>query len=119
MTRERQLFAWYTKQLGVHVGDDVQRVIIVPNESCHGCREVVANYSLERHRSEIIFVSNRIASWFNDCPVLIDTLAICDNLNWDYTNIIEVFVCHGVCDSVKDYDADETIRRFRGNNQVR
>lgn len=109
---EAMLFSWYTEQINLSIGNDIQHVIIVPNESCNGCRSIVSKYSFAKKNNEIIIVSNKIAPQFKDCPVKIDSMAICDKLNWEYANIIEVFINHGVCDSVKDYDAEETVKRF-------
>jgi hypothetical protein len=59
-----------------------------------------------------VIVSGRIASEFKNKDVIVDTNSICDILNWEHFNIIEITALNGEIETIKSYDAEEIIKRF-------
>lgn len=108
---DKEVFLLYMEELDFKLPKGEHSVIILPTLSCVGCREVAVNYGSKKDNVTVI-VSGNIASEFKNRDVIVDTNSICDDLNWDHYNVIEVTVSDGEIETIKSYDAKESIERY-------
>lgn len=108
---DKEVFLSYIEELDFKLSKGEQTVIIVPALSCVGCRKVAVEYG-EIKDNVTVIVSGRIASEFKNKDVIVDTNSICDILNWEHFNIIEITALNGEIETIKSYDAKEIIKRF-------
>ena len=108
---DKEVFLSYIEVLDFKLSKGEQTIIVVPTLSCVGCRKVAVEYG-EIKDNVTVRVSGNIASEFKNRDVIVDTNSICDDLNWDHSNVIEITVSNGEIETIKSYDAKESIKRF-------
>ena len=108
---DKEVFLSYIEVLDFKLSKGEQTIIVVPTLSCVGCRKVAVEYG-EIKDNVTVIVSGNIASEFKNRDVIVDTNSICDDLNWDHSNVIEITVSNGEIETIKSYDAKESIKRF-------
>lgn len=108
---DKEVFLSYIEVLDFKLSKGEQTIIVVPTSSCVGCRKVAVEYG-EIKDNVTVIVSGNIASEFKNRDVIVDTNSICDDLNWDHSNVIEITVSNGEIETIKSYDAKESIKCF-------
>lgn len=111
---DKDVFLWYIEQIDYKLPKGEHNIIIVPATSCIGCRKAAVNYGSLHKENVTVIVSGNIASEFEGFSVIVDSNSLCNDLNWQHSNIIEIFVKNGEVKGVKSYDAMESIKRFSG-----
>ena len=97
---DKEVFLSYIEVLDFKLPKGEQTIIVVPTLSCVGCRKVAVEYG-EIKDNVTVIVSGNIASEFKNRDVIVDTNSICDDLNWDHSNVIEITVSNGEIETIK------------------
>ena len=93
--RETKIFTAYTDSLKITIPEEDYTFIMIPSASCGGCVSS-AIYVLfpNSGNNTTLIVSEKIAQEYTQlCEkerVVIDKTSLCDRLNWEYANIIEI-----------------------------
>ncbi len=110
--RETKIFTAYTDSLKIDVPSHEYTYFIIPSASCGGCVST-AIYVLfpESGTNTMLIVGEGIAEKYPQLyskeRVFVDTASLCDILNWEYGNIIEIKTKNKKVIHIKSYSADE------------
>ena len=111
-TTDTDVFAWYADEMNICIPEAPHRFVIVPVASCGGCRAAVALYASHPDSSTTVIVSGKLAPMYVNTTCMIDSACLCDRLNWNQANIVEIFTSLGRADSIVSNDAAQTILKF-------
>ena len=110
--RETKIWKAYTDSLKIDIPSQEYTYIIIPSASCGGCVST-AIYALfpESGPNTMLIVGEDIAEkypqLYNQERVFVDTASLCDILNWEYGNIIEIKTKNKKVIHIKSYSAEE------------
>ena len=110
--RETKIWKAYTDSLKIDIPSQEYTYIIIPSASCGGCVST-AIYVLfpESGTNTMLIVGEGIAEKYPQLyskeRVFVDTASLCDILNWEYGNIIEIKTKNKKVIHIKSYSADE------------
>ena len=111
-SRETKIWKAYTDSLKIDIPSQEYTYIIIPSASCGGCVST-AIYALfpESGPNTMLIVGEDIAEkypqLYNQERVFVDTASLCDKLNWEYGNIIEIKTKNKQVIHAKSYTSDE------------
>ena len=110
--RETKIWKAYTDSLKIDIPSQEYTYIIIPSASCGGCVST-AIYALfpESGTNTMLIVGEGIAEKYPQLyskeRVFVDTASLCDILNWEYGNIIEIKTKNKKVVHIKSYSTDE------------